>query len=270
MAAKPAAQDAALGAPAEPPPASGTLQLGGGHVSGRRVVVVGGGMSAAALALAALRLGAAHVTIVCRAALVVQEFECEVGWYGNKRLAEYAREACPRARLRAARGARPQATIDVPTAQALQAPWAAAAAALGAERGRTDADLPLEGHGPLPPLPVPKVGLRALGTLDVSDLDAALPRLVVAGYRWTDDGFELCITLPLGEPVPREQVRALFAERAVEVWAVGQAAAYHLHLPRLYGRTLPARARIKVNSARRHVYVLLHKEADAAWRFLRG
>ena len=28
----------------------------------------------------------------------------------------------------------------------------------------------------------------------------------------------------------------------MEVWAVGQAAAYHLHLPRLYGRTLPARS----------------------------
>ena len=29
----------------------------------------------------------------------------------------------------------------------------------------------------------------------------------------------------------------------MEVWAVGQAAAYHLHLPRLYGRTLPVRER---------------------------
>ena len=47
---------------------------------------------------------------------------CQVGWYGNKRLAEYGREAEPRARLRVARGARPQATIDVPTAQALQVP----------------------------------------------------------------------------------------------------------------------------------------------------
>lgn len=31
-----------------------------------------------------------------------------------------------------------------------------------------------------------------------------------------------------------------------------------------------ARARIKVNRARQHVYVLLHKEADAPWRFIRG
>ena len=38
-----------------------------------------------------------------------------------------------------------------------QPPWEAAAAVLGAERGRVDTDLPLEGHGPLPPLPAPRV-----------------------------------------------------------------------------------------------------------------
>jgi hypothetical protein len=42
------------------------------------------------------------------------------------------------------------------------------------------------------------------------------------------------------------QVRTLFAERAVEVWAVGSTAAYHLHLPRLYGRTLPVPAHGRV------------------------
>ena len=194
---------------------AGMLQLAGAvdvrapstaaAVAGRSVAVVGGGMTAAALALAAARLGAARVVLLARAALVVQEFECEVrrsgpagrrdehgtaaapsvaimhlplmlrhsrpdlsesrfdlpsvqvlcmcafvapgrtrpqralvraflpahfhaaacqvGWYGSKRLAAYAREANPRARLRAARGARPQASIDVPTAQALQVPW---------------------------------------------------------------------------------------------------------------------------------------------------
>ncbi len=43
------------------------------------------------------------------------------------------------------------------------------------------------------------------------DLDAALPRVEVSDYRWADDGFELCITLPLGEPVPREQARRGFS-----------------------------------------------------------
>jgi len=47
-------------------------------VAGRSVAVVGGGMTAAALALAAARLDAARVVLLARAALVVQEFECEV------------------------------------------------------------------------------------------------------------------------------------------------------------------------------------------------
>lgn len=51
------------------------------------------------------------------------------------------------------------------------------------------------------------MGLCGPDTLDVRDLDPALPRVELTAYRWADDGFELCITLPLGEPVPREQVR---------------------------------------------------------------
>lgn len=43
-----------------------------------------------------------------------------------------------------------------------QPPWTTVGAALGTERGRIDADLPLEGHGPLPPLPVPQVGSLAI------------------------------------------------------------------------------------------------------------
>ena len=31
------------------------------------------------------------------------------------------------------------------------------------------------------------------------------------------------------------------------MWAVGEAAAYRLHLPRLYGRVLPHKCRTKVN-----------------------
>lgn len=67
---------------------AGMLQLAGAvdvrapstaaAVAGRSVAVVGGGMTAAALALAAARLDAARVVLLARAALVVQEFECEV------------------------------------------------------------------------------------------------------------------------------------------------------------------------------------------------
>lgn len=39
----------------------------------------------------------------------------------------------------------------------------------------------------------------------------------------------------------------LFGERHLEMWAVGAGAAYHLHLPRLYGRLIPQKCRAKVN-----------------------
>ena len=56
----------------------------------------------------------------------------------------------------------------------------------------------------------------------------------------------------------------------VEVWAVGQAAAYRLHLPRLYGRVVPGKCIIKVNSQRQKVYLLLYKLCDAPWPFIKG
>lgn len=63
----------------------------------------------------------------------------------------------PGMRLAAERAARYLAAAARGYGLPEQAPWEAAAAALGAERARVDADLPLEGHGPLPPLPAPKV-----------------------------------------------------------------------------------------------------------------
>lgn len=45
------------------------------------------------------------------------------------------------------------------------------------------------------------------------------------------------------------QVRTLFGEQRLEMWAVGGAAAYRLHVPRLYGRVIPAKCSVKVNQA---------------------
>ena len=46
------------------------------------------------------------------------------------------------------------------------------------------------------------------------------------------------------------QVRVLFGVLSLEMWAVGQGAAYHLHLPRLYGRVVPKKCKVKVNQVR--------------------
>ncbi len=47
------------------------------------------------------------------------------------------------------------------------------------------------------------------------------------------------------------QVCTLFGAQSLEMWAVGEAGAYRLHLPRLYGRVLPHKCRAKVNQVSR-------------------
>ena len=51
---------------------------------------------------------------------------------------------------------------------------------------------------------------------------------------------------------------------------MGRDAAYHLHLPLLYGRITPELSRVKANRRLLRVYLLLRKEAQIPWRFLRG
>jgi hypothetical protein len=56
--------------------------------------------------------------------------------------------------------------------------------------------------------------------------------------------------MPPVKPLPVSQVRVMFGERQLEMWAVGQAAAYHLHVPRLYGRIIVKKCKVKVNQVR--------------------
>lgn len=67
-----------------------------------------------------------------------------------------------------------------------------------------------------------------------------------------------------------QQMRVLFKERSVEMWAVGEVAAYHLHIPKLYGRVLPQRCTLKIGKASGKVYLILRKDSDAPWKYLRG
>ena len=66
------------------------------------------------------------------------------------------------------------------------------------------------------------------------------------------------------------QVHVVFEERSLEVWAEGAIITHHLHVPKLYSRILPARCKVKANSKRMRVYILLHKDSDIQWRFLKG
>lgn len=108
--------------------------------------------------------------------------------------------------------------------------------------------------------------------IDISDLPPAseFPRHEVQKFSFSEDDFEISVILQLPEAVPLASVRSLITERSLEVWAVGNDGMYRLHVPRLYGKVLPSRCKIKVNESRKKVYVVLHKEKDAEWRFLKG
>ncbi len=66
---------------------------------GKCILVVGGGTTAATLALAAQTRGAKVVTLMCRRKITVSEFECDVKYFGNKGLYEF--HACADAQIRA-------------------------------------------------------------------------------------------------------------------------------------------------------------------------
>jgi hypothetical protein len=94
-------------------------------VRGQSVAIVGGGMSAACLALAALAGGAASVTWLCRTPLRRREGEVGPEWAGDKALREFSAQAEAVERLRSVRDARGGATLNGHS-------WAAVRAALRA------------------------------------------------------------------------------------------------------------------------------------------
>lgn len=54
------------------------------------------------------------------------------------------------------------------------------------------------------------------------------------------------------------------------MWAEGCNATYHLHVPKLYSRILPQKCKVKANSKRMRIYILLYKGIDIPWLFLKG
>ena len=78
------------------------------NVGGERVLVVGGGLSAATLAGAAAERGA-RVTLVSRHRLEARLFDADPGWVGPKYLTFFQSEPDPEARLRMIRRARGEA-----------------------------------------------------------------------------------------------------------------------------------------------------------------
>ncbi|MEM9564423.1 MAG: NAD(P)-binding domain-containing protein [Actinomycetota bacterium] len=79
-------------------------------LQGRRVVIVGGGLTAAHLACGAAARGA-EVTMVTRRALETRDFDTEPGWLGPRFLTAFGQDDDPASRLRTALQARGGGTV---------------------------------------------------------------------------------------------------------------------------------------------------------------
>lgn len=95
-------------------------------LAGRAVVVVGGGLTAAQLAVAAHGRGAA-VTLIHRGRLRARLYDIEPGWFGPYRLERFLRSRDPDARLRDIRAARDGGRMTLAARDHVQALAAAGA-----------------------------------------------------------------------------------------------------------------------------------------------
>ncbi|EIE22768.1 hypothetical protein COCSUDRAFT_16025, partial [Coccomyxa subellipsoidea C-169] len=170
-------------------------------VSGRAVVIVGGGMTSAQLALRACSGGAASTTLICRHKLCVGALDCEVGWFGNKELAPYRANTDHLQRMRMCHTARGSASINATTMTDLHS--AVSAGRLQLLEDCEVASSSQQGHR-LDECIYADVLWLATGTaVDclsdplLSQLQAACPTEIVGGYPVLDDSTLAWPGLPL-------------------------------------------------------------------------
>ena len=106
--------------------------------------------------------------------------------------------------------------------------------------------------------------------IDISDILGSLPRQEVQNFSYIDDDFEISVVINLPEPITKEKVRVKVNQSSLEAWMVGEKGAYHLNVPKLYGKVLPERSRVVTKEAKNRVIIILHKEKDVEWKFLKG
>ena len=85
-----------------------------------------------------------------------------------------------------------------------------------------------------------------------------------------EGGFGVTVRVELPEAVGRAACRVAFRERAAELWAVGERAAYRLWLPRLYKPVQPHKCRVRVSPRTRAVTLVLQGLDDQPWPHLKG
>lgn len=133
----------------------------------------------------------------------------------------------------------------------------------------SDASIPLESEN-LIPCYQDVSHRKECKQLDIQDLDQNMKKVEMQSFSFMDDGFEISVNLNLPERIPQDSVRAKVTCTSLETWLVGKETAYHLHVPKLYGKVLPERTKLVVKEDKNRVIFTLFKEKDVDWKFLKG
>ena len=104
----------------------------------------------------------------------------------------------------------------------------------------------------------------------IGDVDPAIPRSEVQNFAFADEDFKVSVIIPVSEDIPKDCIRMRVTNTSMEAWLLGKKTAYHLHIPKLYGKVLPERSKIISKEGKHRVTLILHKEKDSEWKFLRG
>ena len=107
-------------------------------------------------------------------------------------------------------------------------------------------------------------------SIDIDDIDPTIPRSEVQNFAFADEDFKVSVIIPVSEDIPKDCIRMRVTNTSMEAWLLGKKTAYHLHIPKLYGKVLPERSKIISKEGKKRVTLILHKEKDSEWKFLRG
>eukprot|EP00884_Botryococcus_braunii_P017429 jgi/Botrbrau1/436/Bobra.110_2s0086.1 len=195
------------------------VDLRGADLSGKRVAIVGGGMTAATLTLSALKCGAEHVTLITRKPLATRDLTYELGWYGLKNAASFRNTTCLAERMWQLRESKGWGTMDAHMSEALREAFEASDSRLTLLERHSVTSADWDGtlaHLLVDPekrsssaanagseVTAQHVWLATGTSVDVTadpllaSVLARFPTQVVGGYPWLQDGTLLWPGLPL-------------------------------------------------------------------------
>lgn len=106
--------------------------------------------------------------------------------------------------------------------------------------------------------------------IDVQDLGKGTEKLEIQSFVFIDSGFKISVIIELDESISRDSVRVRVTRTSLEIWLICEEKAYHLNIPKLYGKVVPERTKVRIKENKNKLTLTLCKEKDSEWKFLKG